>query len=59
MKKWLIIASLFVNGVSFMFYLLSLLNIYPPLISGSIFFISLLVTIQLITYKRQYGKNET
>jgi len=53
MKNALIFLSIVATLIAFFFYLLSLMQLEPLTISGPLFFISLLITIRLITYRKK------
>ncbi|WP_188696750.1 hypothetical protein [Pullulanibacillus camelliae] len=53
MKNFFIFLSILVTLIAFFFYLLSLMKLEPLAISGPVFFISILVTVRLITHRKK------
>ncbi|MFC4620133.1 hypothetical protein ACFO4N_15575 [Camelliibacillus cellulosilyticus] len=53
MKALLVLLSIAVTIGSFCFYMLGLMHLSPLIISGFVFFISLVITIRLITYRKK------
>ncbi|GGH83989.1 hypothetical protein JOD43_000757 [Pullulanibacillus pueri] len=53
MKGIFILLSLLATVVTFCFYFLALMDLQPLVISGPLFFLSILVTIRLITYRKK------
>lgn len=59
MKRVMIIVSIMVTIACFFFYLLGLMNLQPTILSGLMFFVSLLMTIWMMTSKKHIQKNIT